>query len=89
MIIETDPPLLRILVVWGGVNNQETTLPGELIFLCGVQRRVSTQGQGARVKGALAWCPLRPREPNLTASGLRVPQAPHQVRRVTDGFPQG
>ena len=26
MIIETDPPLLRILVVWGGVNNQETTL---------------------------------------------------------------
>ena len=27
MIIETDPPLLRILVVWGGeFNNQETTL---------------------------------------------------------------
>ena len=27
MIIETDPPLLLILVVWGGgVNNQETTL---------------------------------------------------------------
>ena len=29
MIIETDPPLLRILVVWRGVNNQETTLSAE------------------------------------------------------------